>query len=47
MYPRCAGIGMHKEMVVVCVLTPGPGADPHKEIRQFAATRAASLSKKV
>jgi len=38
LYPRCAGMDVHKETVVVCVLTPGPGPDPHKEIRQFATT---------
>jgi transposase len=38
LYPRCAGMDVHKETVVVCVLTPGPGADPHKEIRQFGTT---------
>jgi len=38
LYPRCAGIDVHKETVVVCVLTPGPSANPHKEIRQFGTT---------
>jgi transposase len=38
LYPKCAGIDVHKETVVVCVLTPGPSADPHKEIRQFGTT---------
>jgi transposase len=36
LYPRCAGIDVHKETAMVCVLTPGPGADAHQEIRQFA-----------
>jgi len=35
LYPRCAGIDVHKQSVSVCVLTPGQGADPRKEIRQF------------
>lgn len=38
LYPRCAGIDVHKETAMVCVLTPGPSADPRKEIRQFATT---------
>lgn len=38
MYPRCAGIDVHKETAMVCVLTPGEGPDPHKEIREFATT---------
>lgn len=38
LYPRCAGIDVHKETATVCVLTPGPSADPRKQIRQFATT---------
>ena len=38
LYSRCAGIDVHKETAMACVLTPGPGAEPHKEVRQFATT---------
>lgn len=38
LYPRCAGLDVHKETVAVCVLTPGPGAEPNKEIQQFGTT---------
>lgn len=40
LYSHCAGIDVHKDTAVVCVLTPGPGADPLKEIRSFATTTA-------
>src|SRR5512135_3551397 len=38
--PRCAGLDVHKESVMACVLTPGPGAEPNKEIQAFGATTA-------
>ena len=38
LYPRCAGLDVHKESVSVCVLTPGEGAEPQREIRQYATT---------
>lgn len=38
LYPRCAGIDVHKDNVMVCVLRPGPGPDPGKEIRPFGTT---------
>lgn len=38
LYPRCAGLDVHKETVSVCVLTPGPKAEPNREIRQFGTT---------
>ena len=41
LYPRCAGLDVHKESVSVCVLTPGEGAEPHREIRQYGTTTAA------
>jgi transposase len=40
LYPRCAGIDVHKQTVSVCVLTPGPDANPNREIRQFGTTTA-------
>lgn len=38
LYPRCAGLDVHKETVMACVLTPGEGAQAHKQIRQFKTT---------
>ena len=38
LYPRCAGLDVHKESVAVCVLTPGPKAEPDKQIEQFGTT---------
>lgn len=38
LYPRCAGLDVHKESVSVCVLTPGPQAEPDKQIEQFGTT---------
>jgi transposase len=40
LYPRCAGLDVHKETVAACVLTPGPAAEPNREIRQFGTTTA-------
>jgi transposase len=40
LYARCAGLDVHKETVVACILTSGEGAEPHKEIRQFSTTTA-------
>ena len=38
LYPRCAGLDVHQESVAVCVLTPGPQAEPDKQIQQFGTT---------
>ena len=38
LYRRCAGLDVHKETVAVCVLTPGPNAEPKQPIQQFGAT---------
>jgi transposase len=35
LYPRCAGIDVHKKTVVVCRIIPGPDGKPVKEIRTF------------
>jgi len=32
---RCCGVDVHKQTVVACVIVPGPGKQPHKEIRTF------------
>lgn len=38
LYQRCAGMDVHKETVMACVLTPGAATEPRKEIRQFGTT---------
>jgi len=38
LYPRCAGLDVHKQTVAVCILTPGPKAEPNKQIREFGTT---------
>ena len=38
LYSHCAGLDVHKGSVAACVLTPGAGAEPHKEIREFRTT---------
>jgi hypothetical protein len=35
LYARCAGIDLHKRIVVVCRIIPGPDGKPLKEIRTF------------
>jgi transposase len=35
LYPRCAGIDVHKQSVSVCVSLSVTGRDPHQEIRQY------------
>jgi transposase len=37
-HPRCAGLDVHKRTVVACRLTPGPGAEPAREVRTFGTT---------
>ena len=32
---RCCGVDVHKQTVVACVIVPGKGAQPQKEIRTF------------
>jgi len=39
-YSRCAGLDVHKDTVMACILTPGEGGEPRKQIRQFATTTA-------
>jgi transposase len=34
-YERCCGIDVHKRSVMACVLTPGEGGRPVKEVRTF------------
>jgi transposase len=34
-YERCCGLDIHKKTVLACVVVPGTGKQPHKEIRTF------------
>jgi transposase len=35
LYERCCGLDVHKKTVVACLVTPGPGRRPRKEVRTF------------
>ncbi len=37
-YERCCGLDVHKTKVVACLITPGKGGKPQKEIRTFGTT---------
>lgn len=39
-YERCCGLDIHKQTVVACVVLPGTGKEPHKEIRTFGTMTA-------
>jgi transposase len=43
-YERCCGLDVHKETVVACVVVPGAGKQPHKEIRTFNTMTADLLA---
>ncbi len=34
-HERCCGLDVHKRLVVACLLRPGPGEQPRKEIRSY------------
>jgi hypothetical protein len=34
-YERCCGLDIHKQTIVACLLVPGPGKGPRKEVRTF------------
>jgi len=36
--PRCCGLDVHKKTVVACLLGPGEGGAPRKEVRTFGTT---------
>jgi transposase len=38
LYPRCAGLDVHKDSVCACVITPGTEAEPDRQIQQFGTT---------
>lgn len=37
-HPRCAGLDIHKKVVVACRLTPGAGPEPVREVASFGTT---------
>ena len=43
-YPRCAGLDLHKKSVVACRIAPGPDGTPRKEFRTFGTTTAPLLT---
>jgi len=38
LYPRCAGLDVHKDVVVACVRIAQPGGQASQEVRSFATT---------
>jgi transposase len=34
-HARCCGLDVHQKTVVACLLAPGPGGAPRKEVRTF------------
>ena len=42
LYPRCAGLDVHKDSVVACVRCVSPPAQ--QEVRQFATTTTGLLA---
>jgi len=39
-WERCCGLDVHQQTVVACLITPGPGGPPQKEIRTFGTMTA-------
>ena len=35
MHPICCGLDVHKRSVVACLIRPGPGGQPEKQVRTF------------
>ena len=40
LYERCCGLDVHQKTVMACLITPGRGGQPHKEIRTFGTMTA-------
>jgi transposase len=40
-YPRVAGLDIHKKLIVACRITPGKGSRVQREVRSFGTTTAA------
>ena len=43
-YPRCAGLDVHKKTVVACVMTTSPSGAVQKQIRTFSTMTADLLA---
>ncbi|HET8683664.1 MAG TPA: IS110 family transposase [Micromonosporaceae bacterium] len=43
-YERCCGLDVHKKLVVACLVTPGAGGVPRKEVRSFGTMTADLLA---
>lgn len=43
-HPRCCGLDVHKRSVTACVIVPGQGARPVKEVRTFGTMTADLLA---
>jgi len=39
-YARCCGRNIHKQVLVACLVTPGPDGERRKEVRRFGAMTA-------
>jgi transposase len=39
-WERCCGLDVHQQTVVACLITPGPGGHPQKEVRTFGTMTA-------
>jgi len=44
LYERCCGLDVHKATVAACVVAPGPGGVPRKEVRTFGTMTADLLA---
>jgi transposase len=44
LYERCCGLDVHKATVVACVVVPGQGREPTKEVRTFGTMTADLLA---
>ncbi len=44
LYERCCGLDVHKVTVAACVVVPGPGGVPRKEVRTFGTMTADLLA---
>jgi transposase len=42
-YSHCCGLDIHKQLIVACVIAPGPNGRSRKEIRRFGAMTAEIL----
>jgi transposase len=45
-YERCAGLDIHKKLIVACVIVPGPKGPPQKEVRSFGTMTDALLARR-